>query len=308
MMIIHTKEGHLLRVKLNDTWKTKAIDLLFKKQTIKDPIKKIFTFKKEIILAAIESGKINIMNLSNQTIIFSLGISEALPKDVAVFANCYVFAIVGDHILVWKYYTESKWKIFAKIKLKDFFENLFILEKSNLMLTTTFGRQKLKLWSFIDEKILFCGQTVLKEEVAAIGIEKKSDFFAIGAPSGKIYLYNNEGIFFNTLKHSSKLKRNLNTTKTFPLDFFDKNVLFSGGNNQQLYKWDTRIGKTVASWNGHTGKIEHIISAKNYDNFDSSYIVTSDNRGIIKKWDVRNEKEFLTLKISDENISTILIN
>ena len=175
------------------------------------------------------------------------------------------------------------------------------------MFTTSCDDCKLKLWSFLGEQILFCGKTSLKYRLGGIGIEKSSDCFAIGSFEGRIYLYNNKGMLKSIMSSNKFAKKQLNKSNLFPITFFDENIFFSGGHGAQFVEWDSRIGKPVKFWNGHKTEIKNIVFPERDRSCAYSYFYTSDNYGVVKKWDNRIEKECLSIKFPKNENSAILL-
>jgi WD40 repeat protein len=228
-------------------------------------------------------------------------------RDFDFHLKTYIFVIFDGIILTWKKTFLHRWKIFAKINVEDSIDKFSIAKYSNLMITTSYFQNKSNLWNFSNGKISFCGRFFLKEKIAALGNSEKSNHFVLGSTTGKLYVYTNFGVLKSIISQTNNFKKNFYSVDPFPLKFSDHNILFSGGSNKQLCRWDIRTPKIVSYWQGHTGKILQIDCPNSYEIKDSSLIASSDNLGIIKIWDIRKEKEFLSIRTFPRQISSICI-
>uniref|UniRef100_A0A7S0VQF4 Uncharacterized protein n=1 Tax=Hemiselmis tepida TaxID=464990 RepID=A0A7S0VQF4_9CRYP len=308
MLLVYLKNKNFIGFKENELLEKKNKNILFQEKIEKENIKKILNFKKNEILYYTEEGNFKILELLGKNKKVLIKTPDFLLKDFEIYGDSHVFGLLDKTILTWKKINSKSWKIFAKISTKEKLDKIFILERSNLMITTSYHYNKIKLWSFLDERILFCGQSSLEEKIASIATERSKNYFAIGTLSGKLYLYNQNGILLNIMEHSKIHKKNFSRSKFFPLQFFDENTLFCGGNGHQILKWDLRIGKTVQYWNGHAGEIEHIVSPEKKNNSNSFYLLTADNKGVMKKWDIRFKKELFSYKFPSNQVLSLNIN
>mmetsp|Transcript_6416 Transcript_6416/g.15495 ORF Transcript_6416/g.15495 Transcript_6416/m.15495 type:complete len:309 (+) Transcript_6416:307-1233(+) len=308
MILTYLKNKKLIGFEEGKNLNKKKINIFFQEKIEKEGIKKILNLKKNKIIYYSNEFNFKILNLIDKTKKVVIKTPEMSLTDFEIYHSSYIFGLFSNTIFTWKRDNYNNWKNFAKISLKDALEKIFILERSNLMITTSFFHNKIKLWSFLNEKILFCGQAFLKEKIASIATGKKQDYFAVGSLGGKVYLYNHNGMLLNVKKPSKFYKKNLGLSKSFPLQFVGKNTLFCGGGGQQLSKWDLRLDKTVSYWNGHTSEIEYIVSPPKSHNLNSFYLLTADTKGVIKKWDIRMERELFSFKFPSNQISSLVIN
>lgn len=271
-----------------------------------EKLKKIINMSDGETLFSTFQGNLKTTNLKKKFSIDRIKNIYQYVKDFDINFDFSIFALFDKYILNMKKYGTKKWKIFAKISTPDPLDNIFVLKKSKLMLTTSFYDDKIKLWSFLGQKILFCGKSTLSEKIRGLVVRNDSSHFAIGSFTGKIYLYDNKGILVDTLKNRIFGTKKINISGSFPLHFFDKNSIFSGGNGSQLCQWDIRNGKTVKYWKGHKAEVENINSSPEFDIPDSFYVYSSDKKGILKKWDIRKEDEFLSFKCPGGKISSMV--
>jgi len=306
-MFIKLINGQLYKVNDSPIISRTILCKKIEKPIEKDFIRKIIKFNKNEFLFSTNENKIKCLQHKKNSIKFSISVLYDGIKDFNFYSNFALFALFKKKILCWKKVKDRNWKVFAKIYSKDNYDSIFILKKSKLMFTTSYGDDRLKLWSFLGEQILFCGKTSLKHNIGGIGIEKSSDCFAIGSFEGQIYLYNNNGMLISIMKSSRLAKKQLNKSNLFPITFFDENIIFSGGHGAQIVEWDSRVGKPVKFWNGHKTEIRNIVFPGRKDSCVDSYFYTSDNHGVVKKWDKRIQKECLSIKFPKDRNSTILL-
>mmetsp|Transcript_27010 Transcript_27010/g.65701 ORF Transcript_27010/g.65701 Transcript_27010/m.65701 type:complete len:190 (+) Transcript_27010:349-918(+) len=177
MILIYSKNKNFIGIKESAFPDFKRKNVLFHEKIEKEKIKKILNFKKNQILYYTEEGNFKILEIFKKNKKNLIKTQDFSVKDFEIYGNSHIFGLLDNSILTWKKNNHKNWKIFAKILVKDTLDKIFILEKSNLMITTSSQYNKIKLWSFLGERILFCGQSSLEEKIASIATEKKKRLF-----------------------------------------------------------------------------------------------------------------------------------
>jgi len=306
MILIGLHNGILNEINENTLKTQKKFNNNFKFVMGESSIVKILTIKKKYII--IGSKKIGIKILTTKFYKEKFLLKNPTPdlKDF-VFSGSFCFGVFRNFIFLWKKFSSAFWKLFGKIKLNDSVDKIAIGKKSKLMLSISFSNNQLNLWKLFNKKLLYCGSTIIKEKIGAFGVTNSNDNFALGTLNGKLYIYSSMGKLSGTIHQSKYLKKHLISSKTYPISFFDDNVIFSGGFNNQLCKWDIRIKKVVSYWHGHIGEIRKIDCSIDNKNQKSPLIISSDKSGVVKIWDNRKEKEMFSLKFLPNQISALKI-
>lgn len=306
MLVFGHKNGNIKGVEIDKVLEGRKKIVSLNEDETNDILIKVINIKKGSLAIGLKNRGIKILDLyKNKNSIFLKNYTPNL-RDFVFYLKSYVFVVFDREILTWKKSCSTRWKIFAKFNTKETIDKILIPGNSNLMITTSIYDNKLNIWSFSGEKISFCGRSFLKEKIISIGHSQKNKHFVVGSPSGKLYVYTSFGVLNSVISPSKNTRRKSFLTSYYPLDFLNDNVLFSGGNNRQLCKWDIRVGKIVSSWHGHVGDIRQISCSTNSIQETSYFIASSDHLGITKIWDIRKESEFFSFKPYPEEISSLL--
>jgi WD40 repeat protein len=306
MILIGLHNGFLNEINEHSIKEQKKFNNNVKISVGESSIVKILNIKEKYIIIGSKKNGIKILTTKNYKEKFFLKNPTPDLKDF-VFSGPFCFGVFGNFIFLWKKFSSAIWKLFGKIKLNDFVDKIAIGKKSKLMLSVSFSNNQLNLWKLYNKKLLYCGSTIIKEKIGAFGIDYSNDNFALGTLNGKIYIYSSIGKLSGTIYQSKYLKKHLISSKTYPISFFDDNVFFSGGFNNQLCKWDIRVKKVVSYWHGHIGEINKIDCSISNNNQKPSLILSSDNFGIVKIWDNRKEKEMFSFKFLPNLVSALKI-
>ena len=83
----------------------------------------------------------------------------------------------------------------------------------------------------------------------------------------------------------------------------DDSVLYTASQDQSLFMIDTKTGKTIFS---HSDAHDSPINVLKL--IDDNILVSGDDEGVIKAWDIRQKKEIMNLDICEDFISDLSFN
>jgi WD40 repeat protein len=267
----------------------------------------IINIDKKLILIGLEKKFLQIFYNKNKKNFFNIGYRNKKFDHLVSFQSLtnLFFSSFNNCLYVWKKKNKKNWEIVNKIISRtniDFISNIL---KSNLVLTTDKNSYGVNMWKIIETKLFFCGKAIIKENISGIEGSPFSNLFIINNNKGMIKTYTNDGFIINELFEKKKSGHFMDFFIQNSIKFYDHNNFLTGGTSKNLSLWDLRINKIVQQWKGHTNEIKEIDINSFYSDWNGSLLISRDNFGIIKTWDLRMNNEFHSYKINSGRISTM---
>mmetsp|Transcript_13611 Transcript_13611/g.27199 ORF Transcript_13611/g.27199 Transcript_13611/m.27199 type:complete len:316 (-) Transcript_13611:795-1742(-) len=259
-------------------------------------VKKFLWDKKNLLVASSIENDLKIFDINKNKIVAHLNF---FPRSVHAFClgiNSDLLVSSDNAIFFWRKKGERKWVNTSQIIMKYQMEKIIFNNLTKTMITFSSAEKKFYIWSINDNGIRFSGKMNIINKIISIESSKKSDSFLWSSATGKIFYFSCQGIFISSFSESTVETGGVYPPITNCLKFYDKNAFFSGGTSKKLNLWDIRVKKKIEVFGGHSGTIVKIGAAEE-DVSGYPFIISSDIKGIMKVWDIRNKKEFLTFKL-----------
>lgn len=217
--------------------------------------------------------------------------------------NGTVIAFYDNYMRIWGRVDNSYLFSMNKLICGKKFKYIFVDKTERFFLSASFFENRIYIWNLIGKKIVLGGKTELKEFIVCFK-GTLGNMFSIGTHTGSIYIYSIYGEIIKIFKNKNSVidfsKPDLQKAAVWG----NRNILFSGKSSGKIELFDIRCNKSISRITGHSCEISNLAISGNSTRSNPFLLGSSDIKGNLKLWDVRNEKELFFQKSVDSKITS----